>query len=342
MSNVAILNRTNKVDVEDDMTDDNIQSPDVEDIIQDGDVDDIIDSPEFEDIKEVSEKEGNYILTFGKTSCGKSALQQHLIRWLLEENKDATSHLVPTDDSWDAHVLLEKWKDRWDLGRFPDRTVGSSVREFKINVVPRLNKANPLEFSFLEIAGEKFHNVIARDGNTPNLPSSVSEFFESDGVNLCIVLVCDGGNPRPRGGVPGDDQLFRSFLDYLRVVYNGKFDSVPVLLVVTKWDKVVRQNMKGGSFTIDDFVNKYLRGTRSKLEGRPKGTVLFSEFSVGAVEERAVDKNERGDAIKKADYIRKVNFQDIDYISKWIYRVFTGKEIHKKSKFKKWIRILGA
>lgn len=279
----------------------------------------------------------NYIFTFGKEGSGKSTFHQHLLHWLFEVDTECDNRLIPVNDNYDAHGILSKWKERWRLNLFPERTsIRDEVKDFFVLMKPKRKRSKAINFAFKEIAGEYFHDIVPKHGKKPYLHKDLEGFLGDKKNNICFVLVCDGLRPNPIDkNIPSDDELFRGFLDYLIDNYPmGRFDRSHFLLLVSKWDKIE------GDYSLEQYLDRFLPSTCRSLESRPSNRVLISDFSVGKVEEKEM-KNEKDDTYDVLDSIEVINYDDIKSISSWIYTSFSGKRIRKKNLFSAIIHALG-
>ncbi len=107
----------------------------------------------------MEEKSENYIFSLGKVGSGKTAFQNHLIRYLKTANENFT--IEPAD--YGSERLLDEWASLWRDGKFAARTEAGQPKDYAFRVQPvrRHKDKPPLEFGFLEISGTDFESLPA-------------------------------------------------------------------------------------------------------------------------------------------------------------------------------------
>jgi energy-coupling factor transporter ATP-binding protein EcfA2 len=276
------------------------------------------------DDADINKKSGNYVLTFGRVTSGKSTLQQHVVTWLSEKS-DLQTKLNPVDGYFEPVAFLQNFINRLRSGELPVRSPEDVQTEFSVSVIPNNKKLPVLDFGFFEISGEDFKSVVplVEKGFIPSLPIAINKFLGNKNIKYSFILVSDAelyirNNNQQKYIEPREDILFCRFLDYLGENFGNTFSTTPILFVIAKWDAVENTYTDG-----DKYMEANLRQTYNRLKSLKNKKIMVDlvKHSIGQVE-----------VVGGKARVKKSNFDSTRNIAEWIYRSFTGKDINGEQK----------
>jgi len=289
--------------------------------------------------EKIEDRRGNYVLTIGFPSAGKTVLQSWLTRYVMEEGPFRTEldHIETSrgKTSYDPNRIVSEWRKQWVDGRFPKPTpVGEEeVREINLRVNPLYGVKTPLEFGFLELSGEMMRSVIPGVSENPTLSRVLLRFLSNPNLNLVILLLVD-----PRSDDNGD--LFFNFLDFLRrnLPYDIR-DQASLAIVVSKPDIAMeRLRSSTGNYAahdelrgevIEDFVEEFASQLYREFYDWPEKRRVISRFYIGEVL-----------SDEKGAFIADPSFESAENLFGWLYEQFTGRRLGPGplGRFWKWIK----
>lgn len=271
-------------------------------------------------------RDGCYILSVGRVGSGKSTLQMHLLRYLIQGGENA----VKVDPKFAGgnrafQKILRQWQECWRRGLFPEATVMGRPKEFIYRVKPHLENRPELKFGFVEMSGEDFRELTraADDGRKPRFTNGLDDFLTS-GASIIFLFVVNGHN------IADDDSLFWYFLQHLEDLEHatgGEFkrNCAACLVIADPENAQLRlanrlQEQYDATVPLDaeGFARMFVPSTVEKLrEWDDKKRGLILPFSVGVVEERTFN-----DEVVRV--IVEPNFDAARTLYRWLYRRFTG------------------
>jgi len=277
-------------------------------------------------VQEVEEKTaGNYVFSFGFPGSGKTTFQWMLMNYLLNEGPFRVEIDIPNraqGDDWEGREIINTWKSQWIEGRFPDPNESGEqdVREVHLSVTTTSGKRLATEFSFLEMSGELLQQVIPTEGAPPALAPLLNAYLSNPHLKFCIVLLLSPD-------VEENDQLFASFISYLKKYFPSMLEKASLAVIVSKPDESLRRlnehrSSDGKSFTKFDadalraYTNKFCGETYQIWQDwKSPDKTLLSPLSLGQIEQ--IDGEPR---------LVEANFNHIEQIFYWLFKQFNGKE----------------
>lgn len=289
--------------------------------------------------EKLQERSGNYVLTIGFPSAGKTVLQSWLTRYIMTQGP-FRSELDNVGDSstsadFDMNRVVNTWMDQWSDGRFPEPTpVGEDeIREIKLKVTPLYGVKSPLEFGFLEISGEMMQSVIPGETENPSLSRVLLEFLRNSNIKLVIVMLIDPASD-------DNDRLFFNLMNFLdaNLSYNIR-DKASLALVASKpdvaLDRLRAHNRKYAAHAdltgevLEDYISFAVPSMYKEYYDWPKKRKVLSRFHIGDVE-----MDEQGPKVAYPSYVSAEN------LFGWIYLQFKGHRLGygPMGRFWRWIR----
>ena len=277
-------------------------------------------------LKEIEDRSGNYIISFGFPGSGKSTFQSFLTRYI--EEGDVFRHSVGKVDGNDNSTrLINEWRKDWKQNRFPEATARGehNITELRLSVTPIEGQTKQISFGFLEMSGENQATVVPSEGAAGSMVAPLRSFLRNTRVNPILVLFVD---PEEQSGRDPNDTIFMNLLDYLEANFDRRTISrIAILLLVPKPALALsvlrqlpeaRRRYHGLSHVEElnaDLVELYLEltipGTFKRIEDWPSPW-QYARLHVGDPVEG--DPNSYENA----------SFEDIEKIFHWIYGIFSG------------------
>lgn len=277
-------------------------------------------------VQEVEEKTtGNYVFSFGFPGSGKTTFQWMLMNYLMNEGPLRVEIDIPSraqGDDWEGRAIINTWKSQWIEGRFPDPNASGEqdVREVHLNVTTTSGKKLSTDFSFLEMSGELLQQVIPSSTTPPSLAPLLNAYLSNPRLKFCIVLLLSPD-------VEENDQLFASFISYLRKYFPGLIDRASIALIVSKPEESLRRLNEHGSTAgksflkldseaLQAYANKFCGETYQVWQDWPNPQkTLLAPLHLGQIEQ--IDEEPR---------LVEVDFNHIEQIFFWLFKQFNGKE----------------
>ena len=277
-------------------------------------------------VSEVEDKsEGNYIFSFGFPGSGKTTFQWMLMNYLMNDGPFRTEITIPDraqGPDWEGRAIINTWKNQWIEGRFPDPTASGEqdIREIQVHTRTTSGKKLSLDFNFLEMSGELLQQVMPGMTSAPTLAPLLSAYLNNPHLRFCVILMLSPD-------VEENDQLFASFITYLKKYFPGLIDRMSLGIIVSKPEQSLRRLQEYGSTdgdtgfaTFDEdaiqaYLNRFCGETHEIWMDWPEEKTLLSPLRLGDIEmmngePRLVDPD----------------FRHIEQIFFWMFKQFTGKE----------------
>ncbi len=254
----------------------------------------------------MAEKPGNTVVVAGKTGSGKTAFQNHLVRYMATVEKTFAIEPIRAAGRASGEDILDGWAALWDEGKLAPQTAAGQPKDHAFRVQPgKQHKDKPaIDIGFLEISGADLE-ALAADEPQPALPEAFSALLRT-GANAVIVLVCDGAEPAD--AEPEQDALLSAFVARLKDEFGDTVVTrCPVLLLGVKLGQA-----EDGQGDIAAFAGERLQATLAALQDWRAGYAL-AELDMGAVEIAP-----GGEAL-----LPSPKFDDAAKIFRWVYFQFT-------------------
>jgi len=267
------------------------------------------------DDDEISSKEGNYLITVGNPSAGKSTLQNALIYRLWTDARVDFEHCGLIDDP-DHDAILHSWIDNFARGRLPKRSLQGILQEFSIRIG---QKGRPhLALNFLEISGEEIKSILPIEGSNdaPRLNPQLDRYLRVEQINKRFVFISDASLNRKAKEDQGryrEDILFNTLLRYLLSDAGVGLKRVNILLVAAKWDVV-----KSEYSSIKEYVKKNFPQTLALIDSTDRAVAQYIPFTIGEVDLDKATGEQR---------IMALDREYVDFLIQWIYSGFLGKTL---------------
>ena len=197
-------------------------------------------------VEEVKNKtKGNYIFSFGFPGSGKTTFHWMMMNYLLNEGPFRTEVVIPTGsegEDWEGRAIINAWKTQWIEGRFPDPTASAEtdIREIQITTRATAGKKLNMAFSFLEASGELLQQVMPGPSSPPLLAPLLRAYLDNPRLKFCMILMLSPD-------VEENDQLFASFVAYLKNNFPGLLARMSLGVIVSKPEDSLRRLQEFGS-----------------------------------------------------------------------------------------------
>lgn len=277
-------------------------------------------------IDEVANKtDGNFIFSFGYPGSGKTTFQWMLMNYLMNEGPFRTEIRIPDradGADWGGRKIINEWKSQWIEGRFPDPTASgeSDVREIEVTAVTTAGKKLSVDFSFLEMSGELLQQVMPGASTSPKLSPLLSAYLGNPRLKFCVILMLSPD-------IEENDQLFASFITYLKKNFPGLINRMSLGVVVSKpeasLDRLRQYGATDGETGFAKFNGDALMAYMNRFCGETyqvwmdwpdESKTLLAPLHLGQVEQ--IDGEPR---------LVEPSFLHIEQIFFWIFRQFTNK-----------------
>jgi hypothetical protein len=263
--------------------------------------------------EDIASKSGNYLITVGNPSSGKSTLQNALIYRLWTDRRIDCEHSNLTGNH-DHDAILQSW-----VSNFAD----GILQEFSIRIGQK--KRSTLSLNFLEISGEEIKSIVPVEGamESPSLNAQLDRYLRVDQINKRFVFLSDASLNRRSNedrGLFREDILFSTLIRYLLSETGVGLSRISILIVATKWD-VVRSEYS----SIVDYINKNFPATRALVNSSDRVHAQYIPFSIGEI----VTDRESGN-----QKIMTLESKYIDFLIQWIYQGFQNQTLKGYPKIK--------
>ncbi|MDA9940679.1 hypothetical protein N9C18_01320 [Planktomarina temperata] len=287
----------------------------------------------------IEERTGNYLISVGLPGSGKTVLQSFTTYSMsvagnlsikpdnLKNEKREINH--------QAQHLRTLWLDDWKRGQFPKGTPlrENEIREIRLNVENLENRSQNFNFSFLEIAGENFKDVVP-EGSVPILYDRIKRFLTNTKIKLNIAFILKTDE---KLGEPTNDALFTNFIDFIEA--NLKLDltqKVGLILVVPNPKLVFGQEdwarMRSNRSADRKFYKERLR--QYIYDNFPATYTIYDRWNS---KKRAITIFHIGDEID--GLLQNKDYKDARSFINLNYNFFTSKNLEPKNS--RWKRIFG-
>jgi hypothetical protein len=255
----------------------------------------------------MTEKPGNIVVVAGVTGSGKSAFQNHLVRYMATVEKTFAVAPVPARGRASGQDMLDGWAALWDEGKLAPQTAAGQPKDHAFRLEPgKQHKDKPtIDIGFLEVSGADLEALAASEA-PPALPEGLRALLSNPAANAVLVLVCDGAEPAD--AAPGQDAALAAFVARLKDEFGETAEArCPVLLVGVKLGQA-----EGGPADISSFAADRLPATLAALEDW-RARYALAELDMGAIE-----ATPGGEAL-----LPSPKFDDAAKIFRWVYFQFT-------------------
>ncbi|PPK74908.1 hypothetical protein B0F87_107151 [Methylobacter tundripaludum] len=265
----------------------------------------------------------NYVFFFGQQGSGKSVIIGSLLRSLNEGKSNKGGFILNKGDNikhkgckellqegyrfaYNAHEILKQ-------KRFMARNDKGDLTIINGRFEPTIEDCNPLDITFLDVAGEDLIELDANHGQG-KLPNHINIFLKLSTLPLLIILVVPHDptiENKPEGYT---DRLMAQFLETIdKRSSQDKLKKPRIMLLITQWDSYAGKYQND----VTAFAKTKLPSTYTLLN---RNRDLISEYSIG----RVIELTEGELSIDP--------FYEEYPIRVWnrIYETFTGKSLNKK------------
>ncbi len=265
---------------------------------------------------DISSRSGNYLITVGNPSAGKSTLQNALIYRLWTDKRIDCEYSNLTDDP-DHDAILHSWVSNFANGHLPPRSLKGILQEFSVRIGQKGRP--PLGLNFLEISGEDIKSILPTEGanDAPSLNPQLERYLRVDQINKRFLFLSDASlnrNNKEDRGHYREDILFNTLIRYLLSAKGVGLDRVSILFVAAKWDVVSSEYS-----SISEYVNKNFPQTRALISNTDKIHAQYIPFSIGEI----ISSKDTGDQT-----IMSLQSKYIDFLIQWIYQGFQGQTLN--------------
>ncbi len=251
----------------------------------------------------------NYILVAGRAGGGNATFQNHLVRYLMSDEKNFSAKVVPTNGR-DSQDIQDEWAALWSKGKLPRGAGQPKDYAYRVRPLGKHKDKPPLDFTFREVSGTDLDALPATEaGATAALSKELKALLGNPKLNFVLVLLC--GRDEKAGqdaGALNQDASLASFLGFLKSNYGEDFASrCPVLLLAFKAPEDA-----GESQGVEAYTGDNLPATLAILENW-EGRYTLGELDMGEFEYA-----EDGEPL-----LCSPKFEDTAKIFRWIYFQFT-------------------
>jgi hypothetical protein len=287
----------------------------------------------------IGERTGNYLISVGLPGSGKTVLQSFTTYSMsVAGSLSAKPDIAEKDGevNHQAQQLRTLWLDEWKAGQFPRGTPlrENEIREIRLNIGNLQNNSQNFNFSFLEIAGENFKDVVPTAISAPMLFDRINAFLTNEKLNLNIAFILKTDE---KPGEPSNDALFTNFIDFIEVQLKLDLTQKVGLILVVPNPKLVFgktdwRRMRSNQAADRRFYNKKVKDYIYK--NFPATYTIFDRWNA---KKRAITVFHIGDEIEGS--LKNEDFRDARSFINLNYNFFTGKNLEPKNSF--WKRIFG-
>jgi len=227
----------------------------------------------------------NFIFLYGAPAAGKTAVLGSVIQAMERPEISGSIFVQGAGNGYFKHGL-QLWKqiqDAFQEKRFPGRTVVGSTIQLHVQYKPASN-ATPVDFVFLEMAGEDLKKVVITDQGDRKLPFHIDLFLRLQ-IKIAFLIVTSWDCASE------DDDIVNEFLSYIHETAPGLIEN-RIILLVSKWDSMKNSS----SASIDEFIRSKMPKTYDKIANKRN---IIQSYSIGKVIELP---NGKGDMIAWFDY----------------------------------------
>ena len=282
---------------------------------------------------DISKRSGNYLLSIGLPRSGKTVLQSFMTYYMDVGGKLRANLDIKEPDgtiNHEAQRIKTIWLESWRKGLLPDSTpVGEDeIRELRLSVVNQENTRQKFNFSFLEVSGENFLDMVPNEEQNSTLFDRLKAFLSNKKIkmNLAFVLKHD-----EETDMPSCDALFTNFIDFVTNQLDLKIRNRAGLILILPNTKAIfgqedwkrfRQDPKFYEKSMKDYIYNNFPATYMIFDNWKKNNKAIMSFHIGDVEN---------------DVLTNTDYQDVKAFIGLNYKMFTGKKL--TSKFS-WIKSL--
>lgn len=252
----------------------------------------------------------HFVFFFGSPAAGKTAVLGSVIQAMQRPEVQGRLFVHGAGDGYFKHGLALWERIRYAFGqqRFPPRTdVGGTIQLHAQYKTP--GTGNPMDFIFLEMAGEDLKSVMITDNGGRSLPFHIGQFLRLPQLKVAFIVTT------PWQDAARDDMMIDDFLSYINETAPHLIES-RIILLVTKWDTFPDAATK----SIDQFVREKMPRTSNKISAKRN---IIQPFSVGNIV-----PFEGGDG----DIIATFDYGASQRLFASIYETFTGVTVDKPKK----------
>ncbi len=287
----------------------------------------------------IGERTGNYLISVGLPGSGKTVLQSFTTYSMsVAGNLSAKPDIAEENEgiNHQAQQLRTSWLDEWKVGQFPKGTPlrENEIREIRLKIENLQNNSQSFNFSFLEIAGENFKDVVPTAISAPMLFNRINAFLTNEKIRLNIAFILKADE---RLGEATNDALFTNFIEFIEVQLKLDLTQKVGLILVVPNPKLVFgesdwQRMRSNQSSDRKFYNKRVKDYIYK--NFPATYTIFDRWNT---KKRAITIFHIGDETEGR--LKNENFRDARSFINLNYSFFTGKNLEPKNSL--WKRIFG-
>jgi hypothetical protein len=279
---------------------------------------------------DISDRRGNYLLSVGLPSSGKTVLQSfttYSMSVFGRLNITLDNKEIDGKVNYEAQRLQTLWLEEWKKGNFPAGTplAESEIRELRLDIENLENKKQKFNFSFLEISGESFKEVVPTDVSDPKLFERINNFITNKKIkmNIAFVLKTD-----ETPGEPTNDALFTNFVTFLKINLPANFEKKIGLILVIPNPKAVFgeenwKRMRSPKSSDRKFYAKLVK--RYIYENFPATYIAYDRWNT---KKRAITVFHIGD--EEQGRLKNADHSDAQSFIKLNFRLFTDKVLEPK------------
>ncbi len=273
---------------------------------------------------EISKRSGNYLLSIGLPRSGKTVLQSFLTYYMDVGGKLSAELESMEKDSGlinhEAERIKTKWLESWAKGTLPDSTpVGEDeIRELRLNVTNQENKRQKFNFSFLEVSGENFVELVPDEQRNSTLFTRLKDFLSNKKIKMNIAFVL---KPDNEPEMPRCDSLFTNFINVVNNHLGLKIQNRAGLILIVPNTKAIfneedwKKSRSDKGFyekIMKDYIYENHPATYKIYDNWKKNKKAIMSFHIGEVDNEVLAEPDYG---------------DVKAFIKLNYKMFTGDEL---------------
>lgn len=319
------------------------------------------DNEEWFSPSRANKAEGNYLLTVGYPTSGKSTLHSQIYR--LGEKKYQLAHLHMTGDkpgeiSPHMEAKLDLWKRKFAERETIDGNAENELYEVAFAITPPRKRDPKLDLRIIEVAGEDLRKLDSTPGGheVSRLPEALEILLNNRDfvkVKITVAFIVD-----PSEDAEDVEFLVNGFLSYMRANNPERLRHISFAVIISKpmeivrelklyqrafksdWDRLTNPPPLGRYKEAKDVdqaaAQTYIKCFRADMwrrlrneTAKAKTSKLFlSKLYIGDF--MSTEYEEDGERVK-TDLMVSESYKDTDRILGFIYHSFTGRELNPKS-----------
>lgn len=319
------------------------------------------DNEEWFSPSRANKADGNYLITVGYPTSGKSTLHSQLYR--LGEKKYQLEHLHMTGDkrgeiSPHMEAKLDLWKRKFTEREAIDANAENELYEVAFSLTPPRKRDPRLDLRIIEVAGEDLRKLDSTPGGheVSRLPEALEILLNNrdySKVKITVAFIVD-----PSEDAEDVELLVNGFLSYMRANNPERLRHISFVVVISKPMEIVRElkqyqkafksdwdrlknppplgrykepkdvDQAAAQTYIKCFRADMWRRLRNEASKNGEGKLFLSKLYIGDF--KSTEYIEEGERIKTEIMVSE-SFTDANRILGFIYQSFTGRELNPKS-----------